>query len=307
MAVPGSGSAGVGPSDGYRPNEAGIFVPREPVVHRDEEYDPAGFDLLRRMQEDHFWYRGRHRFLFAALERALRHRDSCRSPAQGPVDRADDLTAVDLGGGCGGWLRYLKKRAPRLFSETALADSSLRALELASEVVCPDVKRYQVDLLRLDWHQRWDVAFLLDVLEHIPNDAGVLEQIRDALRPGGLLLVTTPALDAFWSYNDELAHHVRRYSRHDFERLATASGLKLKSTRYFMFLLSPLLMLSRLGGPSTKRLSAEDTRRRIQRSHRVPPWPINELLAMVFAAETPTGLSCPFPWGTSVLAVLQRS
>lgn len=286
------------PWDGYRANETGIFLPQEPVAHREEEYDPAAFDLLRRMQEDHFWYRGRHRFLLATLKRALaRHSDLSHSRALG---------AVDLGGGCGGWLRYLKNRATRRFSELALADSSLRALELAADVVGPDVKRYQVDLLRLGWRERWDVAFLLDVLEHIPDDAAVLSQIRDALRPGGLLLVATPALDFFWSYNDELAHHVRRYSRGDFQRLAAASGLKLRSTRYFMFLLSPLLLLSRLGGPRGKQLTAEEARRHLERSHRVPAWPINELLAMAFSLETPAGVYCPFPWGTSVLAVFER-
>jgi SAM-dependent methyltransferase len=297
MTASANGVAADVPFDGYQPNEAGIFVPEEPVSHRDEEYDPAGFDLLRQMQERHFWYRGRHRFLLAALKRALAGYDGSRS---------GKLRAVDLGGGCGGWVHYLRKRSPQLFTELALADSSLRALELAADVVGPDVKRYQVDLLRLNWRERWDVAFLLDVLEHIPDDAAVLAQIRDALGPGGLLLVATPALDLFWSYNDELAHHVRRYSRGDFQRLAAASGFKLRSTRYFMFLLSPLLMLSRLGGRRDKQPSPEEARRQLERSHRVPAWPVNELLATVFSLETPTGIHCPFPWGTSVLAVFQK-
>ncbi|HEV3341153.1 MAG TPA: class I SAM-dependent methyltransferase [Pirellulales bacterium] len=297
MTVFASEVHGAGSFDGYRPNEAGIFVPQQPVAHRDEEYDPAGFDLLRRMQEHHFWYRGRHRFLLAALKRALRREEFSPRGA---------LRGVDLGGGCGGWVHYLQKRSPRLFAELALADSSLRALALATDVVGRDVKRYQVDLLRLGWRERWDVAFLLDVLEHIPDDAAVLGQIRDALRPGGLLLVATPALDIFWSHNDEMAHHLRRYSRRDFPRLAAASGLTLRSTRYFMFFLSPLLVLSRLAGPSGKGLNAEEERRRFERSHRVPAWPVNELLSLTFALETPVGLHCPFPWGTSVLAVFQR-
>jgi hypothetical protein len=31
--------------------------------------DQTGFDTLWAMQEKHFWYRGRHRFLVAALDR----------------------------------------------------------------------------------------------------------------------------------------------------------------------------------------------------------------------------------------------
>jgi SAM-dependent methyltransferase len=213
---------------------------------------------------------------------------------------------VDLGGGCGGWVHYLQQRCPDLFAELALADSSADALALAAAVVGPGVGRYQVDLLRLQWRQRWDVAFLLDVLEHVPRHVEVLRQVRESLRPGGLVLVTTPALRAFWSYNDDLSHHVRRYSRRDFRRLARRSGLELCFSRYFMFLLSPLLVLSRLRAPDLARLSEEEVRAYLDRTHRVPPWPVNQALRLVFSLESPAGVWLPFPWGTSVLAVLRR-
>src|SRR6266446_6253544 len=111
------------------------------------------------------------------------------------------------------------------FMELALSDSSLRALEMASSVVGKGIVRYQTDLRRLGWRDRWDIAFLLDVLEHVPADAEVLLQIKQALKPGGLLFVTTPALKCFWSYNDEIAHHVRRYNKADFSQLAEATGI----------------------------------------------------------------------------------
>jgi len=88
-----------------------------------------------------------------------------------------------------------------------------------------------VDLLRLMWKERWDVAFLLDVLEHIPQDLEVLQQIRGSLRPGGLLILTALALNLFWTDNGVLAQHVRRYSRGDFQRLADNSGFELCLTR----------------------------------------------------------------------------
>ena len=42
-----------------------------PISHRDEEYDSLNFKMLSDMQEQHFWYRGRHRFLFGALDRYI--------------------------------------------------------------------------------------------------------------------------------------------------------------------------------------------------------------------------------------------
>ena len=274
----------------------GVFTPDVPVVHRDEEYDSHGFDLLREMQGRHFWYQGRHRFLLGALKDELKR----LSPAK------HGLNAIDLGGGCGGWITYLQERLPRNFSELALSDSSLRALELARATVGENVSRYQTDLLSLGWENRWDVAFLLDVLEHIPEDTVALRQIKQALKPGGLLFVTTPALQCFWSYNDELAHHVRRYAKQDFQRLADATGLKLLHAHYFMFFLSPLLWLSRLNHPNLDRMSEEDRHRLMKRTHQVPPGPVNGLLRFIFELETPVGLKLPFPWGTSILGIFQK-
>ena len=237
----------------YSLNQSGIFVPAEPVAHRDDEYDPSGFAVLQDMQDRHFWYLGRHRFLLCCLRRSLRQ-----------CGRQSGLSGVDLGGGCGAWVRYLKERCPAPFAELALADSSTLALTVAAPTVGPDVKRYQIDLLRLQWTGRWDVAFLLDVLEHIPQDAEALRQIRRAMRPGGLLFVATPALQSLWTYNDEINHHVRRYSRADFGRLAEQCGFELCFSRYFMFFLSPLLLLSRMRPIDHKNMTEQQVREHLR-------------------------------------------
>jgi hypothetical protein len=146
----------------------------------------------------------------------------------------------------------------------------------------------------------------LDVLEHFEHDLEVLHQIRGALRPQGLLIVTTPALNFFWTYNDVLNQHVRRYSPRDFQCLANSSGFELCFTRYFMFFLSPLLMLTRLKSPNVTRMTEPEIHKLIRQTHKVPSWPINQVLKVVFSLETPLGMWLPFPWGTSILAVLRR-
>jgi len=92
--------------------------------------------MLRGMQERHFWYRGRHRFLLGALDRHL-------------PKFVENLRAIVLGGGVGGWVRYLADKRPRLFSQLALADSSLIALEsagtaLPGNALTPNVPRGRV-------------------------------------------------------------------------------------------------------------------------------------------------------------------
>ncbi|MGH7878661.1 MAG: class I SAM-dependent methyltransferase, partial [Candidatus Binataceae bacterium] len=154
----------------------------------DEEYTADLFEHHLRNLNEHFWYLGRSRFLLRALTREIARIWDARTK----------LRAVDLGGGSGGWVRYLHQRYPERFDELMLADSSPKVLELAGAVIPPDVKRCRIDLNRLPWQNRWDVAFLFDVLEHIEDDVGALRQVRDTLRPGGLLFITLPALQFFW-------------------------------------------------------------------------------------------------------------
>jgi SAM-dependent methyltransferase len=279
----------------------GISLGPTPVCHRHEDYDETGFETLWEMQQRHFWYRGRHRFLLASVERyLLSHRRNIGA------SRPNPLAVVDLGGGVGGWLRYLADRYPGRFAPLALADSSLVALKLAQTVLPPHVERYHVDLMDLQMHDQWDAAFLLDVIEHLQDDLRALCQAGESLRPGGYLFVTAPAFMAFWSYNDEVAHHKRRYRRHDFFKLAQKAGLKLRDARYFMFLLSPLYLLSRLK-PSIKSMSNEDKKALVARQHRVPDPLVNAALNMLFAMETPLGHWLPFPWGASILGVFQKA
>jgi SAM-dependent methyltransferase len=278
-------------------NNAGVFVPPVAVKHSEEAFESAWYDILRDVQTRHFWSRGRQRFLLHSVRRFARElRRTGRKP----------LSAIDLGGGCGGWIRHLRLREPSLFDEVALGDSGPTALEYARDVVGPEVDRYQVDLLDLPWTDRWDVVFLLDVLEHIREDSQALRQIQKALRPGGYLFVTTPAFNCFWTYNDDVFHHLRRYVRRDFVQLAASCDLELAWSRYFMFLLSPLLLLSRLGSPKMADMSEESFREWAARTQSVPSSPLNFLLGQIFNLETPLGAWLPFPWGTSILGVFRK-
>jgi SAM-dependent methyltransferase len=282
--------------DGFEERE-GILVPRDgPVRHQAEDYDPRHFELLLRMQRKHFWYLGRHRFVRAAVEKCL------ISASLAP----NALAAIDMGGGCGGWVNFLCEQGPS-FLELALADSSLDALRLARSIVPDGVRCYNVSVFDLPWNERWDVVFLLDVLEHLHEDTEALRQIRRTLKPGGLVVVTVPAMKKFWSYNDEVAGHRRRYSCADLARLGERAGLEVLDTRYFMFLLSPLLWASRKLATGPTGRTQEDLRCMAEKAHRIPSRPVNAVLAAVFGAEASAGLQLRFPWGTSALALFRRS
>jgi trans-aconitate methyltransferase len=247
------------------------------------------------MQRRHFWHRGRHRFLEAAVRRAL------------PEERRARARVIDLGAGCGGWMAHLHATALFPGAELALGDSSLVALETARSLVAPELGCFQIDLMDLGFEARWDVAFLLDVLEHLEDDVGALQNVYKALAPGGTLFVTVPALQSFWSWNDDVVKHKRRYDAAQLRAAAERAGLQALDTRYFMFLLSPLLLLSRkLSKPNLAELSPQQQWALIEKSHRVPTAPVNLALTGLFALETPMNRLLRFPWGTSLLGAFRK-
>lgn len=273
----------------YTLDRDGVFRTSEAVAHRDDEYHESNFEMLLNMQSRHFWYLGRHRFLLTALQRN---------------ELRPKFSAIDLGGGCGGWIEYLQRRIPDRLKEVAIGDSSMVALMNAKKTL-GSVDAYQLDLMSLEWHERWDVAFLLDVLEHCPDDNKVVSEAAKALRPKGKLFITTPALDFFWSYNDEYAGHLRRYNKRRFQELADESGLILRDVRYFMFFLSPLLWLSRR--LRSRKTDEASIRKEMEAEHKLPGRIVNRLLSLAFYAESPLGHLIPFPWGTSLLGIFEKN
>ena len=283
--------------DSYIDRGDGIFVPRDTgIVHDEENYPEAGFDILARMQQNHFWYVGRHRFLLTALRKVAARQQENREP----------ISVIDLGAGCGGWVRFLHDNEGQHLTEIAAADSSLKALEYSRDHLNQRFSLYQADLLNLRWENRWDAVFLLDVIEHLPDDAAVMRQVHRALKPGGMVFVTVPALPFFWSYHDDIAGHKRRYAKQDFRTLAAASGFEPVLMRYFMFILSPIYFLSRLQGKSFAKMGEEEKRGHIEKAYETPAPLVNRTLRTIFGLESHLGISLPFPWGTSLLGVFRK-
>ncbi len=75
-----------------------------------------------------------------------------------------------------------------------------------------------------------------------------------------------------------------------------------------MFFLSPLVLASRWlsRNSMTSDMTDDEKAKLLAKTHATPGPLLNALLAGIFAAETPVGHRILFPWGTSLLAVLQK-
>lgn len=76
-----------------------------------------------------------------------------------------------------------------------------------------------------------DTIVYIDVLEHIEDDEAELRRAAERLRPGGRIIVLSPAHRWLWSPFDKAVGHFRRYSRREAARL-TLPGLQLEKAFY---------------------------------------------------------------------------
>ena len=93
-----------------------------------------------------------------------------------------------------------------------------------------EVRAALVDDLPLD--TPFDSVVLVNVLEHIEDDLGVLREIRARLRPGGKVLIFAPALEALYSRFDDEIGHVRRYRRSQLATTLSRAGFAVPEARY---------------------------------------------------------------------------
>ena len=94
-----------------------------------------------------------------------------------------------------------------------------------------------------------DCVVMVNVLEHIEDDARAMAGLFRILKPGGHLLVFVPALGWLFSAMDVALGHHRRYHKDALVALARQTGFEVVSARYFDVLgVVPWWIVYTLGG-----------------------------------------------------------
>lgn len=85
------------------------------------------------------------------------------------------------------------------------------------------------DLFDMDstYHNKFDTALLIHVLEHIQEDRGALDHIYPLLIDGGHLLIQVPAYQWLYSDHDTSLGHFRRYNKKSLTNLVDFKKYKL--------------------------------------------------------------------------------
>jgi ubiquinone/menaquinone biosynthesis C-methylase UbiE len=74
-------------------------------------------------------------------------------------------------------------------------------------------------------------AICSEVLEHVPNDEAVLNELARTTRPAGCLIVTFPHRKFYFAMDDHFVNHYRRYEMSEMRDKLIESGFKPISTK----------------------------------------------------------------------------
>lgn len=78
-----------------------------------------------------------------------------------------------------------------------------------------------------------DRAVLMDVIEHVDDDVGLVRDVERILAPAGELVITVPAHQALWSGHDVFLGHRRRYDRRRLLDVLDRAGLDVVECFHF--------------------------------------------------------------------------
>lgn len=149
-------------------------------------------------------------------------------------------------------------------------------------------------------NQEFAIIGAFDVLEHIEDDVTALKEWQRVLMPGGHIVLTVPAYTWLWSGHDVSLHHFRRHTRKSIKERAEKAGLRVKKSSYAIVFSLPLIVgfrsLNKLLGRKTDSESSYVN---------VPMW-INNLFIAALRVEAKGHSFLAYPFGTSVVAILEK-
>jgi len=231
------------------------------------------------LEAEHWWFVGRRNLVLDTVAASL-------------PSSTDSI--LEVGCGTGGMLKALRE----LYPDTRIlgAEPNESAGQLAEKSGCTVSTACFSALPYAD--AEFDFLLALDVLEHCEDEQGALAEALRVLRPGGVLLLTVPAMPSMWGPHDEVNAHFRRYTAAALNGELDAAGFARDRTTYFNGLLLPLGWASKVASRYTKSRAVTGLD--------IPMWPLNSILLGVFTAEKHLLRHMNLALGMSLLTVARK-
>jgi ubiquinone/menaquinone biosynthesis C-methylase UbiE len=244
--------------------------------------DPKEYELMFRVELDHWWYLGMRSITEALLDQY------CLGTGT--------LNILDAGCGTGAALTtYLKN-----YGDVTGVDISDVALDFCKRRGAQRLSRSSV--LNLPFRSStFDLVTSFDVLyeSSVPQDSEAIREFSRVLVNGGHVLLRLPAYDWLRSQHDEVIHTARRYTRPQVKRLLESAGLDIQRISYANTILFPFAL--------AKRMTQQVSRKSEPVSDlALPVGRLNGFLTKILSLEGPLIAKHGLPYGLSVVALARK-
>ncbi len=238
------------------------------------------------LEEDHWWFKGRRKIAFNLLKKNLPKRRN--------------YSILDAGCGTGLNIKKLSE-----FGKVSGIDFSPHALRFCKKRGVRDVILGLIE--NMDFaDSTFDIVTCFGVLYHVQvDDRKAINEFYRVLSPGGVVLITTPALGqlrnkCFRTYHDFSMHVKRRHSIKEINAMLEQAGFKVKKISYFMtFLFFPVLLLRMMDKILFRDLHKESE---ISMPSRI----INKILEFIMTIEGAIIERSSLPFGISLVVIAEK-
>lgn len=243
--------------------------------------NPEEYEVMYRVEDAHWWYRGMETITRAMLDRA--------------IGQNGNLDILDAGCGTGAVMGYLAD-----YGRVTGFDFAAEALHFCRMRNRDRLSRASV--LALPYADAsFDLVTSFDVLceRSVADDGLALSEFARVLRDGGHVLLRLPAYDWLHGKHDEAVHIRHRYTAPEISSKLRQAGLVPVRVSYANMLLFPLAVLKR----ASERVLSD---RQPGSDLTIGTGRVNAPLRWVLSLEAPFVARTKLPFGLTVVALGQR-
>lgn len=240
------------------------------------------YELVRQVQDRHWWWLGRGKIIETVIERHL--------------DTSVKFEIADVGCGFGANISMLRQYG------------DVTGLELQNEAIANINARWGRSVNTMYWQSpdplpmRFNFMLLADVLEHISDDKGTIDWLCEHLSAGGHAVITVPAHEFLWTQMDEVLCHHRRYSQRTLLKLFD-NRFEVVYCSYYNIFLSPV----KVGFVLFDRLMRKLFPSVVKRSYNdLPPSFINSIFKIILMLESSIIRRATVPFGVSLVCLVKK-
>lgn len=184
------------------------------------------------------------------------------------LGKVQPLTILDVGAGSGFFTRYLLENSSA--REACCVDTSY---DKDSDAIYKGKPiRFRRSIQKVDA----DLVLLMDVLEHVDDDVGLLSSYIEKVPQGTRFLISVPAFQFLWSAHDIFLDHKRRYALSQIETVARQAGLSVTKGAYYFGIVFPIAAATRLYS-GKRHTRGTPARSQLSKHHPLMNWMLGRL------------------------------